>query len=106
MVEAQLLDSQCSKVTQSWDQLKFHLKERYLPLDYSTTRMNEFLACKLGSGSIDAYYDEISQLFKYAPLMIKEQKLSRFILGLGEDLALEVEALPPVSLVDALIQAK
>ncbi|MCO5598205.1 hypothetical protein L7F22_052297 [Adiantum nelumboides] len=95
-----------AEVTQSWDELKFHLKERYLPLDYSTTRMNEFFACKLGSETIDTYYDDFSQLSKYAPLMTGEQKLSRFILGLGDDLALEVEALRPVSLADVLIQAK
>ncbi|MCO5582622.1 hypothetical protein L7F22_036520 [Adiantum nelumboides] len=83
-----------AEVTQSWDELKFHLKERYIPLDYSTTKMNEFLACKLGSETIDAYYDEFSQLSKYAPLMTGDQKLSRFILVLGDDLALEVEALP------------
>ena len=31
--------------TQGWEDLKGHLKERYLPLNYSTNKMNEFLSC-------------------------------------------------------------
>ena len=38
--------------------------------------------------------------------MIEEQKLSRFILGLGMDLSNEVDALRPTNLADALIRAK
>ena len=28
-----------------WEELKKSLKERYLPLNYSTVKMNEFLSC-------------------------------------------------------------
>lgn len=30
---------------QGWEELKLRLKERYLPLNYDTTKMNEYLAC-------------------------------------------------------------
>ena len=55
---------------------------------------------------IDVYYKEFVKLSRYAPLMTKEQKLNRFILGLEGQLAEEVNALRPTSLADALIHAK
>ena len=42
---------------------------------------------------MDLYYEEFVELSRYSPLMIEEQKLSRFILGLGDELANEVDAL-------------
>ena len=55
---------------------------------------------------MDLYYEEFVKLSLYAPIMIEEQKLSRFILGLGDDLVNEVDALRPTNLADALIRAK
>ncbi|MCO5556632.1 hypothetical protein L7F22_010183 [Adiantum nelumboides] len=68
--------------------------------------MNEFLACVRRGRTIDTYYEDLIKLSRHAPLITKEQKLSRFILGLEGKLADEVEALRPTSLADALIQAK
>ena len=55
---------------------------------------------------MDLYYEEFVKLSRYAPLMTKEQKLNRFILGLGDELANEVDALQTTNLADALIRDK
>ena len=90
----------------SWEELKKGLKERYLPLNYSTAKMNEFLSCVRKSRSIETYYEEFVKLSRHTPHMTEEQKLSRFILGLEGQLADEINALRPTSLADALIRAK
>ena len=92
--------------TQGWEDLKLRLEERYLPLNYSTNKMNDFLACKRKSLTVEEYHEDFIKLSRYAPLMTEEQKLSRFILGLEGKLASEVESLRPVSLADALIRAQ
>lgn len=89
-----------------WEELKHSLKERYLPLNYTTTKMNEFLSCAKKERGIKVYYKEFVKLSRHAPLMTKEQKLSRFILGVEGQLGEEINALCPTSLVDALIKAK
>ena len=38
--------------------------------------------------------------------MTKEKKLHKFILGLGDKLVVEIDALKPICVVDASIQAK
>ena len=55
--------------------------------------MNEFLACSQKGRTINLYYEEFVKLSRYAPLMTKEQKLNSFILGLGDELANEVDSL-------------
>ena len=55
---------------------------------------------------MNLYYEGFVKLSCYAPLMIKEQKLSRFVLGLGDEFIDEVDALRPTNLVNALIRAK
>ncbi|MCO5567997.1 hypothetical protein L7F22_021693 [Adiantum nelumboides] len=95
-----------SEHSQSWDDLKERLRERYLPLNYSTLKMNEFLSCTRKGKTIEEYHEEFVKLSRHAPLMSEEQKLSRFILGLEGKLADEVESLRPTSLADALVRAK
>ena len=94
------------EITQGWEELKYHLKERYFPLNYETTKMNEFLSCTQRVRSVGTYYEEFIKLSRYAPLMSEDQKLCRFILGLEGELADEVDALRPFSLADALVRAK
>ena len=89
-----------------WGKLKESLKARYLPLNYETTKMNEFLSCVRKGQAIDNYYEEFVKLSRHAPLMTQEQKIIRFILGLEGTLAEEVNALRPATLADALIRAK
>ena len=76
-----------------WEELKKSLMERYLPLNYSTVKMNEFLSCVRRGQAIDNYYEEFFKLSRHAPLMTEEQKLSRFLIGLEGHLAEEVNAL-------------
>ena len=92
--------------TVGWDDLQKSLKERYLPTNYLTIKMNEFLSCVRNGRLVDDYYEDFVKLSRYAPLMTEEQKLSQFILGLEGQLAEEVNALHPISLADALICAK
>ena len=89
-----------------WAELKKSLKEWYLPLNYHAVKMNEFLSCVKKGGAIDNYYEEFVKLSRHAPLMTKEQKSSRLILGLEGTLVEEVNALRPTTLVDALTRAK
>ena len=94
MVEASLPNPQGKQeITIGWEELKASLKERYLPLNYETAKMNEFLSCVRKSRPIDEYYEEFVKFSRHAPLMMQEQKLSRFILGLEGQLAQEVNAL-------------
>ena len=95
-----------SKNSMGWKELKQSLKERYLPLNYSISKMNEFLSSVRRGQTVDVYYEEFVKLSSYAPLIIDEQKLSQFIIGLKGQLAEEVNALRPVSLADVLIRAK
>ena len=55
--------------------------------------MNEFLSCVKRGQSIDEYYEDFVKLSRHAPLIMEEQKLRRFIIGLGGQLAEEVNAL-------------
>ena len=73
------------EATQHWQELKATLKERYYPLNYETLKMNEFLSCNQKGRTIELYYEEFVKLSRYAPLMTKAQKLSKFILGLEKN---------------------
>ena len=55
-----------------WGELKDSLKERYLPLNYDTAKMNEFLSCVRKGKPIDEYYEEFVKLSRHAPLMTQE----------------------------------
>ena len=67
-----------------WCELKKGLKERYLPLNYATMKMNKFLSCIKRGRASDNYYEEFVKLSKHAPLINEEQKLSRFMIGLED----------------------
>ena len=82
-----------AKNSVGWIELKKNLREWYLPLNYSTVKMNEFLSCVKKGGAIDNYYEKFVKLSRHAPLMTEEQKLCRFILGLEGTLIEEVNAL-------------
>ena len=71
------------ETTQLWNELKAKLKEQYYPLNFETLKMNEFLSYSQKGRTMDLYYEECVKLSRYAPLMTEEQKLSRFILGMG-----------------------
>ena len=45
------------EITQEWDELKLRLKKRYFPLNYATSKMNEFLSCVRKGRVVDTYYE-------------------------------------------------
>ena len=55
-----------------WDELKKSLRERYLPLNYTTIKMNKFLSYARKGQAIDDYYKEFVKLSRHAHLMTKE----------------------------------
>ena len=48
--------------------IKDNLKERYLPLNYDITKMNEFLSCVKEGRPIDEYYEEFVKILGTHPL--------------------------------------
>ena len=76
-----------------WGELKDSLKEKYLPLNYDSVKMNEFLSCIKKGRPIDEYYEDFVKLSRHSPLMTQDQKLRRFIVRLEGQLAEEVNAL-------------
>ena len=65
----------------SWDELKGNLKERYLPLNYSTVKMNEFLSSVRKGRSIETYYEEFVKLSRHAPHMTESRSLADLFSG-------------------------
>ena len=55
-----------------WAELKKSLREWYLPLNYSTVKMNKFLSCVRKGQAIDDYYEEFVKLSRHALLMTEE----------------------------------
>lgn len=45
-----------------WGELKRNLKEHFLPLNYDTDKMNEFLSCVRRGRAIDVYYEDFVNL--------------------------------------------
>ena len=60
-----------------WAELKKSLREQYLPLNYSTVKMNEFLSCVRKGQAIDDYYEEFVKFSRHAPLMTEEHKIKQ-----------------------------
>ena len=106
MVELHSQSHSKPKNSIGWEELKKSLKEHYLPLNYTTVKMNEFLSCIKRGQPINHYYEEFVKHSRHTPLMTKEHKLNLFILGLEGQLAKKINALQPISLADALIRAK
>ena len=68
-----------------WEELRNGLKKCYLPLNYTTIKMNEFLSCVKRGWKINEYYEEFVKLSRDAPLMTEEKNLSTFVLGLKDN---------------------
>ena len=69
-----------------WMELKKSPKEQYLPLNYNIVEMNKFLYCVKRGQSINNFYEEFVKLSRHAPLLMKEKKLRKFMIGLEEQL--------------------
>ena len=94
------------KMTTTWKLIKEVVKERYLPLDHETLKMNEFYGLTQKHLSVNAFYSKFVKLEGYAPPMTKPQAVSRFVQGLNPPLNHRLESMRPESLQDAVLQAK
>ena len=94
------------KTTTTWKLFKEAFKERYLPLDHETLKMNEFYGLTQKHLSVDAYYSKFVKLKRYAPPMTKPQAVSHFVQGLNPPLNHRLESMRPESLQDAVLRAK
>ena len=92
--------------SQTWEQIKQAIRERYLPPAHETLKMNEFYYLKKFSLSLEEYYSKFVSLRRYAPLMTEEQIIARFCQGLNSPLDSRLEAMRPTSVQDALIREK
>ena len=59
--------------------VKDAFKERYLPLDHETIKMNEFYGLTQKHLFVDAYYSKFAKLKRYAPPMTKPQDASYLV---------------------------
>ena len=99
-------DSGVTENSQSWEQIKQAIKERYLPPAHQAIKMNEFYALKQNSLTLEEYYSKFVTLRRYAPQMTSEQQIARFCQGLNAPLDSRLEAMRPTSIQDALIRAR
>ena len=90
----------------TWKVIKEVVKERYLPLDHETLKMNKFYGLTQKHFSVDAYYSKFVKLKRYAPPMTKPQAVSHFVRGLNPPLNHHLKSMRPESLQDVVLQAK
>ena len=83
------------ETTTTWKLIKEAAKERYLPLDHETLKMNEFYGFTQKHLLVDAYYSEFVKLNRYVPPMTKPQAISRFVRGLNPPLNHCLESMRP-----------
>ena len=94
------------KMTTTWKLIKEAVKERYLPLNHETLKMNEFYGLTQKHLSANAYYSKFVKLKRYAPSMTKPQAVSRFVQGLNPPLNHRLESMRLESLQDVVLWAK
>ncbi|MCO5555620.1 hypothetical protein L7F22_009165 [Adiantum nelumboides] len=92
--------------SQSWEEIKSAVTERYLPPAHRAIRMNKFFSLLQFSSMVEEYFSKFVTLKRYAPRMTLEQQVARFCQGLIEPLNSRLEALRPTTLQDALLRAK
>ncbi|MCO5546987.1 hypothetical protein L7F22_000427 [Adiantum nelumboides] len=92
--------------SQSWEEIKSAVTERYLPPAHKAIKMNEFFSLRQMSLPLEDYFSKFVTLKRYAPKMTLEQQVARFCQGLIEPLNSRLEALRSTTLQDALLRAK
>ena len=96
-----------SENSQSWSEIKQAVKERYLPPAHEALKMNEFFRLRQLSLTLEEYYSKFVTLQRHAPpRMSIEQQVTRFCQGLNEPVSLQLEAMSPSTVQDALLRAK
>jgi len=86
--------------------IKEAVKERYLPLDHETLKMNVFYGLTQKHLFVDAYCFEFVKLKRYAPPMSKLQALGCFVQNLDPPLNHRLESMRPDSLQDEVLRVK
>ncbi|MCO5563369.1 hypothetical protein L7F22_017010 [Adiantum nelumboides] len=92
--------------SQSCEEIKSAVTERYQPPAHKAIKMNEFFSLRQMSLSLEDFFLKFVTLKRYAPKMTLEQQVARFCQGLIELLNSRLEALRPTTLQDALLRAK
>ncbi|XP_038695889.1 uncharacterized protein LOC119993050 [Tripterygium wilfordii] len=88
-----------------WAEMKFRLKEKYMPTDYVDAMLRELWGFKQGSTSVTLYTAHWQELTIRSQIIEPErQAIARYIAGLREDIQHELLSLSPPS-VDAAYQA-
>ena len=99
-------DRNVPEVSQTWEDIKTAVKERYLPPGHEAIKMNEFYGLTQKSSTLAQYYANFISLRRYAPQMTLEQQIARFCQGLNSPLNTRLEAMRPTTLHDALLRAE
>ena len=89
-----------------WEEMKKLIRKQYIPMHWETEKYNAFFNCKRKGRPINEYHLEFTKLLRYVPNMTAKQILDRFIAGLEEPLASQVENLQPTTLTEAFERAK
>ena len=99
-------DRGVTKISQTWEDIKTAVKERYLPPGHEAIKMNEFYGLTQKNSTLGEYFTKFVSLRRYAPLMTLEQQIARFCQGLNSPLNTRLEAMRPSTLHDALLRAE
>ncbi|MCO5570999.1 hypothetical protein L7F22_024730 [Adiantum nelumboides] len=105
-INEKLIYAGVAENSQSWREIKQAVKEMYLPPAHETLKMNEFFALKQQGLSLVKYYSKFVSLRRYAPAMTIEQQVAQFCQGLNKLISSRLEAMKPITVQDALLQAK
>ena len=96
-------DCEVTEISQTWEQIKLDVKERYLPPAHQAIKMNELYALKQYSLTLEEYYSKFVTLRQFAPQMSSEQQIARICQGLNLPLNSCLEDMRPTPLQDALL---
>jgi hypothetical protein len=80
----------------TWEQFKVHFNRRYFGTAIRDRMKNEFLHLKKGDKTVSEFEQRFTQLSQFVPDLIgtEEERISRFIVGLGGDYCLQLTAVP------------
>lgn len=70
-----------------WDEMKIKLQEKYLPLDFEDSLLEELILLRQGTMTVDEYNHKFHELSIWSQITDTEgQTLARFKVGLREDI--------------------
>ncbi|MCO5557838.1 hypothetical protein L7F22_011410 [Adiantum nelumboides] len=99
-------DKGVAQESQSRDDIKQAVRERYLSPAHQSLKMNKFFTLKQNEFTLEEYFSKFVTLRRYGSILTTEQQVVRFCQGLNAPLDAQLEAMQPTSLQDALLSAK